>query len=176
MKVLFSALGLLLTVLLLVGPQRAQTLPVIERELIGRLDNISKFGTYGGNFDDKVYAENKAFKTALLTYGRRSDVMRYLFPKLKEKMQITTSRDGKLRIYSWDQETGGTMHDHDSVFQYRGTSGKVLTWADNDDEESGGGYLSARHGRRGRVLGGLDLHRFDFVCGPVDTSFQDQRR
>jgi hypothetical protein len=154
MKVLFSALGLLLTVLLLVGPQRAQTLPVIERELIGRLDNISKFGTYGGNFDDKVYAENKAFKTALLTYGRRSDVMRYLFPKLKEKMQITTSRDGKLRIYSWDQETGGTMHDHDSVFQYRGTSGKVLTWADNDDEESGGGFYH-------------DIFQLDTVGGAV---------
>jgi hypothetical protein len=108
--------------------------------MIRRLDNISKFGNYSGNFDDKVYEENKQFKAKLLSYGRRADVLRYAFPKLKEKMQVTTSRDGNLRIYSWDQETGGTMHDHDSVFQYRSKSGKVLTWADAEEEESGGGF------------------------------------
>lgn len=32
------------------------------------------------------------------------------------------------------------MHDHDSVFQYRNKSGKVLTWADTEEEESGGGF------------------------------------
>jgi hypothetical protein len=118
-----------------------QTLTAVERDLVQRLENISKYGNYSGNFDDKVYDENKAFKAALLGYGKRVDVMRYSFPKLRDHMRIVTSRDGKLRIYSWDEETGGTMHDHDSVFQFRGSSGKVMTWADdNEGEDSGGGF------------------------------------
>ena len=132
----------------------SQTLPAIEGELVRRLDNISKFGTYGGNFDEKVYAENKALRAKLLSYGRRADVLRYPFSKLKEKMQITTSKDGNLRIYSWDEETGGTMHDHDSVFQYRGRGGKVFTWAARNEGEDIGGFYH-------------EIFQLDTSSGPV---------
>src|SRR5215210_931190 len=119
----------------------AQSLSAIERELVGHLDNISKFGNYGGGYDEtRIYAENKSLKSKLLSYGKRADVFRYPFPKLKEKMKVVTSKDGNLRIYSWDQETGGTMHDHDSVFQFRGTGGKVFAWAERNGEEDYGGF------------------------------------
>ena len=39
-------------------------------------------------------------------------------------MFVATSADGKLRVYSWTSNWG-TMHDFDSVYQYRGKSGKV---------------------------------------------------
>jgi hypothetical protein len=133
--------ALVIIVFSAVAANHAQTLMAIEREMVMRLDNISKYGTYAGNFDeDKIYAENEQFKAKLLSYGRRADVLRYSFPKLKEKMQVTTSRDGNLRIYSWDEETGGTMHDHDSVFQYRGRSGKIFSWAEKSDREDAGGF------------------------------------
>jgi len=132
----------------------AQSLPAIERELVDHLDNISKFGNYSGGYDEtKIYAENKTLKSKLLSYGKRADVLRYRFPKLKGEMKIVTSRDGNLRIYSWDQETGGTMHDHDSVFEYKGSGGKISTWADKDDAEDFGGFyheifqLDTRAGR-----------------------------
>lgn len=68
--------------------------------------------------------------------------MRYAFPKLKDKMYVATSADGKLRVYSWDLGTGGTMHDFATVYQFQGNSGAVNTWFENKDEESGGGYYT----------------------------------
>jgi hypothetical protein len=44
--------ALILAVCFLVVAHNSQTLPAIQRELARRLDNISKFGTYSGNFDD----------------------------------------------------------------------------------------------------------------------------
>jgi len=34
-------------------------------------------------------------------------------------VKVITSNDGLFRIYSWDTETGGTMHFFDNVFQYK---------------------------------------------------------
>ncbi len=137
MKLLFRSLGVVITAFLLFSPHSAQTVSSVENEIVRHLDNISKFGNYGGTSDDdKVYAENRELRKKLVRYGKRSDVLMYSFPKLKGKMQVSTSRDGNLRIYSWDEETGGTMHDHDSVFQYRGSNGKVFSWAVTDDESN----------------------------------------
>jgi hypothetical protein len=140
MRLVSKLSALALAVGFLVVGHNSQTLPAIERDLARRLDNISKFGNYSGKFDDRVYTENREFRSKLLSYGKRSDVLRYSFPKLKEKMQVTTSKDGNFRIYSWDEETGGTMHDHDSVFQYKGSTGKVFAWADRNDAEDNGGF------------------------------------
>jgi len=143
MKVVGRSLGLIFTALLLFISQYAQTLSSIEGEMVRHLDNISKFGNYGGSYDGtKVESENRDLKGKLIRYGKRADVLRYSFPKLKGKMQVATSKDGNLRIYSWDEETGGTMHDHDSVFQYRGNNGKVFSWAvtEDGDEDIGGFY------------------------------------
>lgn len=121
----------------------AQTPAAIEKELLGHLDNISKYGNYGGSGDfDKVDRENSLLKQKLVRYGRRAEVLKYAFPKLKEKMFVTTSKDGRMRIYSWDEETGGTMHDYDSVIQYQGTRGKIYTWTNEptDDVDIGGFY------------------------------------
>jgi hypothetical protein len=57
-------------------------------------------------------------------------------------MAVATSRDGKLRIYSWDLETGGTMHDFECVYQFQGDSGGVRTWSASDDPDSAGGYYT----------------------------------
>lgn len=134
---------LLLFILLLQTRILAQSTLAIENELFMHLENITKYGSYGGSFDEKrVNSENRLLKMKLVRYGRRAVVLRYAFPKLKEQIQITTSKDGRFRIYSWDKEIGGTMHDYDSVFQYQGKSGKVYTWTnpETDDEDIGGFY------------------------------------
>ena len=38
----------------------AQTPSAIEREFVGYLDNISKYGNYGGGYDDEKLAKNNA--------------------------------------------------------------------------------------------------------------------
>jgi hypothetical protein len=38
---------------------------------------------------------------------------------VKDHMDISSSTDGLFRIYSWDTETGGTMHFFENVMQYK---------------------------------------------------------
>ena len=121
-----------------------QTPAAVERTMIGHLDAIGKYGTYGGVYDEKKNdAANARLRAALIKFGSRADILKYGFPKLKRKMFIATSPDGRFRAYSWDMETGGTMHDFDTVYQFRGKSGKVGTWAARSgDDDYGGGFFT----------------------------------
>lgn len=131
-----TALCLIVSFLLITDIVFSQTTNAVEIELLAHLENISKYGNYSGSTDeDQLYRENRLLKQKLIRYGKLPALLRYDFLKLKEKMNITTSKDSRLRIYSWDEETGGTMHDYESVFQYRGKSGKVYTWADQATED-----------------------------------------
>ena len=122
---------LFLAITLLSLTSSAQTLVAVEKELVGHLDKLEAASNYGGSADyDVLAAENEALQKAFVKYGARADVLRYAFPKLKQKMYITTSRDGKLRAYSWDTNEGGTMHDFVTVFQYKGSSSKANTATD----------------------------------------------
>lgn len=139
MKTCIFLLALMLSV---ASSLDAQTPAAIERELIRHLDNISKFGNYGGTRDEtKLERENRSLAQKLMRYGKRVSVLQYAFPKLKGKMFVSTSKDGKFRSYSWDRESGGTMHDHATVFQYKGKSGRVYTWtAPGSTEGEFGGF------------------------------------
>jgi hypothetical protein len=120
-----------------------QTPAMIERELLGYSDAVDKSGSYSGNYDeDKNSKANGAIHLTLERAGKRLDVLRYAFPKLKERMYVATSSDGNLRIYSWDLETGGTMHDFACIFQFRGNDGNVQTWSEGGDDETAGGYYT----------------------------------
>src|SRR4051812_15691776 len=89
----------------------------VEKELIGHLNTISKYGNYAGTYDgDKLDTANTALKNALVKYGKRADILAFPFSKLNNKMYVVTSRDGRFRVYSWDLEDGGTMHDFENVF------------------------------------------------------------
>lgn len=118
-----------------------QTPAAIETSLISYLDNTAKYGTYGGAYDeDKLTKNNELINDTLVKNGTRADILRYGFPKLKEKMYIASSRDGRFRVYSWDTEDGGSMHDFDHVIQYLGKSGKVSLWEAPGSDGGGGFY------------------------------------
>ncbi|HLA95639.1 MAG TPA: hypothetical protein VK612_07955 [Pyrinomonadaceae bacterium] len=115
----------------------------VERDLLAQLNLTSKDGTYGGSYDeDKVNAANNKITETLLNNCKTLACLRYAFPMLKGEMFVTTSKDGKLRIYSWDMQTGGTMHDYSSVYQYQGKSGKIYTSSAQGDDESAGSFYS----------------------------------
>jgi len=126
------------------GSAFGQSPATVERDILVQLKNVDKFASYSGSFDEeKLDAANSAVRDLLVKNGDRLDVLQYGFPKLKDEMYIATSPDGKLRIYSWDLETGGTMHDYDEVFQYQATGGQVHTWtAPSGDDQRGGGYYT----------------------------------
>ena len=129
-----------LLLLLIAVPTSAQTTGAIEKELLGYLKTMAESGSYSGEYDDaKLGPATEALKKKLMRYAARADVLKYDFRKLKEEMFIATSKDGKFRVYSWDLQTGGTMHDYDWVIQYIGESGKPIAWVDNKGEYAGGG-------------------------------------
>src|SRR6476469_4167218 len=115
---------------------------------------MAKYGSYAGAYDaDKLSKNSELIKSTLVKNGSRPDILRYGFPKLKDKMDIATSRDGRFRVYSWDLEDGGTMHDFDHVVQYIGKSGKVSLW-EAPDTEGGGGFYT-------------DVFQLDTSAGPI---------
>ena len=136
-----------------------QSLKKIEDELLDHLHKLEKASNYGGTSDYEVLGkENKALRGAFIKYGSRSDVLTYSFPRLKDKVFLVTSKDGKLRTYSWDSEEGGTMHNFYTVYQFRGKSGKVHVWAEpysQDIEETGAGGFTT------------EIFQTDTVSGPV---------
>lgn len=135
-----AGIRVLVLLVLLSSAIAAQSPAVLEGQLIRQLKAMSQFGSYGGNYDDeKLSAATEAFKQTLVKNASRADVLAYRFPKLAREMFIATSPDRKLRVYSWDLESGGTMHDYDLVIQYRGRPGKVGYWTTSDEASDGGG-------------------------------------
>jgi hypothetical protein len=125
----------------------AQSPAAIERGVLAKLKDIEKYGSYSGNYDED---KNDA--------GNRRDILQYSFPKLKNEMYIATSPDGKLRIYSWDSQTGGTMHDFCNVYQFRGESGRVHASAEqcsHDLEKQGAGAFTT------------EIFQTDATTGPI---------
>lgn len=145
-----------LLLLLITLPISAQTPTAIETELLGYLKTMAENGSYSGEYDDaKLGPATEAFKKKLMRYATRVDVLKYEFPKLEEEIFIATSKDRKFRVYSWDLQTGGTMHDYDRVIQFVGKSGKPVAWTDNDGEYEGGGAFYT------------DVFQVDTAAGPL---------
>ena len=111
----------------------------IEKDLVTSIQEIQKYTNYGSNSDDeKLSKANEVFGEKLLKYTKNPATLKYKFTKLDKLMQNATSADGRFRIYSWDTEQGGTMHDYDRVYQYLGADGKVYSKIDEASEEDGG--------------------------------------
>lgn len=146
----------LFTLIVSAGACIAQTPAQVEQRVLDQLKKIGVASNYGGNSDyDVLERENKALHDLLARFGNRADVLRYPFAKAKDVMYVTTSRDGRLRAYSWDAETGGTMHDFITVYQYLDASGKAHAWAPAYDiAESAGGFVH-------------DIFQTDTGSGPI---------
>lgn len=138
-----NILVLLVLVSAVVLSVSAQTLEEIDTELSNIYLTIDRYGSYGGEYDEeKLAAGNAAMIKALKKYGGREDVLRHELPKASDAIFIVTSKDGNLRTYSWDASDGGTMHNFYVVYQYRGKDGKVRVLTPDDDDNSGGSFVS----------------------------------
>jgi len=105
----------------------------MEASLISDFKNMIT-ADYWNRFDSLAPAFKEKLKTIL------SDRRTYEFPfdKLKKYITIVTSADGKLRIFSWDERTGGSTHQMTGIAQFTPTArDEDIRIADleNDDEE-----------------------------------------
>ena len=63
--------------------------------------------------------------------------MRYPFNREKTGLDITTSKDGNFRIYTWNEFGGGTMQFYQNVFQFE-SAGKVFSKLNIKDNQDNG--------------------------------------
>jgi hypothetical protein len=141
MKIFATAIFLFIFSICAFGQTNAQ----IEKELVAAIKDVQKYGNYGGGYDDeKLSKAQDVFEEKLLKYTKNASTLQYKFAALSELMYVAASEDGKFRIYSWDLEDGGTMHDFTSVYQYQDADGKVYSKADEvpEDDTSAGSFAT----------------------------------
>ena len=103
----------------------AQTPKSIEADLVKSFNKIEYWSEKGhsdtsGNISwtDSLEKANDTFGNKLYYYTNTFPFT--LFQKFKKlHVNIIGSADGKLRIYSWDTELGGTEHDFRNIIQYK---------------------------------------------------------
>jgi hypothetical protein len=102
----------------------AQNIKQIEIKLDNAFERIVYWSTDGKEKDfrgDSLVGANNKFENLL--YKMTSTKPETL---KKNGLVITTSQDGKFRIYNWDTRTGGTMHFYRTIFQYQTNNKKVF--------------------------------------------------
>ena len=103
----------------------AQTPRQIETDLLKSFKKIKywdeRLRDTSVNAGDSLYNANNEFGQKLQNYSEKyTSTIIYPFALLKkEYLNICTSTDGLFRIYSWDTEGDGTMHEFENVMQYR---------------------------------------------------------
>jgi hypothetical protein len=101
-------------------------LAAAEQKLVQHLDKIDSLdGLHGSGQPEDLWEtienENNILGEQLekLTAEFPSSLT-YKFPHLVTAgISIATSPDGLFRIYSWDQNAGGTTHEYNKVYQYK---------------------------------------------------------
>jgi hypothetical protein len=120
-----------------------QTNAEIEQELVGHIKNIQKWSNYRSDTnEDLLSKENNIFKEKLLTYTKIASTLNHKFRKLGKYLYLSTSEDGKFRIYSWDTEGGGSMHFFENVYQFQGKDGNLYSKSSDLEEGDAGGFVS----------------------------------
>jgi hypothetical protein len=117
---------------------------VIEQRLLKSYNRIRYWSQKQSDARyDSLEAANHHFQKLLLNYGRQYPFVMQQSFKSFENLTVTTSADGQLRIYTWDNESGGTMRFFSNVVQYK-ASGKVQTLMLPSQGEGDAGYYCSK--------------------------------
>ena len=168
---------------------KTQSLAAAERKLVKQLDKLDSLdGLHGAgepeDLEETIESENYILGEQLekLTAEVPSSLT-YKFPHLVAAgVSIATSPDGLFRIYSWDQNAGGTAHEYNKVYQYK-SGDKLyskLEIADNDgswyskiymlDANDKRYYLGVGHVRVSSFKGYESIQAFSIQQGSlIDT-------
>jgi hypothetical protein len=107
------------------------------------LNLYNKMMRHNDSTDYYAEAFEKAF---LLLLKSDNKTLQYSFAKLTQnnKMQIKKSADGKLKIYTWDDQSGGTMRFFKTIYQYKNGSG-INVEIENLEEGDAGNFIVKIH-------------------------------
>ncbi|EHQ29976.1 hypothetical protein [Mucilaginibacter paludis] len=98
----------------------------IEADLLQSFKKIAywaekRYSNYDEQSDNKLRQANDVFGKKLNEYAKKypATINEPFLSLCKENLGIETSKDSLFRIYSWDTQTGGTMHFFANVLQYK---------------------------------------------------------
>ena len=108
-------------------------LPKTEDFFIGKYQKMSN----EQDFEIKEKLTLDYFETLKDFLSKNPKSFAYNFSKLTKEtgLSIATSKDEKLRFYSWDTQMGGTMKDFAKIIQFQ-SNGKVVTLSNNSDDDA----------------------------------------
>ncbi len=142
MKELFKHKFVLLTIVVFSASAFGQTSEAIEKELVGLYGKINENSAYSSNSDGELLEKsNEEFKQKLLNHTKIASTLKHKFSELEKEISITTSEDGKFRVYSWDRLDGGTMHFFETVYQFQGADGRVYSKSNDLEEGDSGSFV-----------------------------------
>ncbi|WP_177761103.1 hypothetical protein [Flavobacterium sp. I3-2] len=92
--------------------QQTNNLSTLEQQLISDFKKLDENPEYASTVRENFYK----------IINENPESLNYDFTKLKEAtgIYIATSTDKKFRIYSWNNNSGGTMRFFDQIIQYKG--------------------------------------------------------
>ncbi len=121
----------------------AQSIVEIEKELLYDFSQRDNFASPSEHNTDSVTFYNQLLNEKILKYAATNkEMLSYSFPNIgSQYWTIATSPDGKFRIYSWNNQSGGTMQFYNNVFQWMDYD---TLYAKNNEIEEGmpGGFYS----------------------------------
>ena len=127
-----NPLILLLALMLLVACSSRVVVPpggtasVVEDQLVAAFDTFYA-NAYSEAYNNRYRQVRDSLK-GLLANSLREDIpLDQPLPKLAESVRMVASADGRLRFFSWDEQSGGTMHDMAVVAQFATEDGGVQT-------------------------------------------------
>ncbi len=74
---------------------------------------------YGGKYGEARDSILIRFQNTLAETLTKESFWNVKYDSLSEHMKIITSKDDKLKIFSWDEFNGGTWHIYNSMYQYK---------------------------------------------------------
>lgn len=107
------------------------TIPDFSKEEISLTHIQKQIDRAFGNLrnDSLIQVESEKFTKQFATFIEKNEkTLYYPFDSLQTypSVRITTSADAKLRVYSWDNNSGGTMRFFNQMYQYQ-TSQEIKT-------------------------------------------------
>lgn len=117
------------------APLYAQSCREADAAVAAEYRKMQENGNYGGGEwsearERRLAAAGKRFYAKLSAYLARPESWGCAFPKLLGAgAGIAAAADGRVRAFSWDEQTGGTMHNDKNLLQYR-SGGRTALLAD----------------------------------------------
>ena len=110
--------------------------------ILSQIDKI-KYPAAGQDNYDALTGLTKKLHAYLMAPQNQAALMQSRLQKAQSAgLYVAESQDRKMRVYSWDQWTGGTMHFFDATAQYKTAAGKVVPYdfGPKEDTDNGAYY------------------------------------